>query len=71
MVGVLLTSLVSDDLLLPRCLAQLVGDLAADLRKALEFDARLMSLMCHNVHSVWPHKAQMGGFPGAGALLWV
>ena len=37
----------------------------------MEFDARLMSLMCHNVHSVWPHKAQMGGFPGAGVALGV
>ena len=34
------------------------------MKKALEFDARLISLICHNVHSVWPHKAQMGGFPG-------
>lgn len=33
-------------------------------RKAIEFDARLMSLMVHGVQAVWPHKAQMGGYPG-------
>ena len=34
------------------------------IRKALEFDARMISLMCYGVQTVWPHKAQMGGYPG-------
>eukprot|EP00913_Durusdinium_trenchii_P024543 g23041.t1 len=34
------------------------------MKKVIEFDGRLMSLMCYNVQTVWPLKAQMGGYPG-------
>jgi 1-acyl-sn-glycerol-3-phosphate acyltransferase len=34
------------------------------MKKALEFDARLIFMVCHNNPKVWPRKAQVGGFPG-------
>jgi len=35
------------------------------LKKALEFDARLVAFIAHGNTTVWPKKAQVGGFPGS------
>ncbi|CAE7353184.1 HET-E1 [Symbiodinium natans] len=35
------------------------------MKKALEFDARMISVVCHGNTVVWPRKLQMGGFPGS------
>jgi 1-acyl-sn-glycerol-3-phosphate acyltransferase len=34
------------------------------LKKALQCDARLWSFVTYGCNSVWPRKAQLGGFPG-------
>lgn len=33
-------------------------------KKALAFDAKLVSFVCHGNNVVWPRKATVGGFPG-------
>jgi len=34
------------------------------MKKALDFDARIVTFVCVGNQTVWPKKAQVGGFPG-------